>query len=233
MKAIILAAGIGSRLRPITDSVPKCMVKVNGEMIIDRQIQELIDNKIEDIYVIAGYKYEKLSDYISIKYPNVNIIYNDVYDSTNNMYSLFLAKSVLNSSSFILLNADVFIDRGIVKQIVDSNEINSIICEKGLYNEESMKIVFNSKIERISKKITENDSYGVSIDIYKFSREASVNLFEIVSDYIINKSELNMWTEVALDRLLDKCDFQPIEISTRWMEIDNHEDLKIAEKIFR
>ena len=105
MKAIILAAGLGSRLRPLTDSIPKCMVEVNGVKIIDRQINNLIANKINDIYV---YKSEILREYLKSHYPFVNVINNSDYENTNNMYSLFLAKDYVIGSDFLLMNADVF-----------------------------------------------------------------------------------------------------------------------------
>ena len=90
MKALILAAGLGSRLRPLTDEVPKCMVKVNGVSIIDKQIQNLKENGVNELFVVTGYKGDILEKHIIEKYNalDIKILHNDVYDRTNNMYSL-------------------------------------------------------------------------------------------------------------------------------------------------
>ena len=84
MKALILAAGLGSRLRPLTNNVPKCMVEVNGISIIDKQIQNLKKNEIIDIYIVTGYKGEVLSKYIKEKYTDLDItfLHNKDYDKT-------------------------------------------------------------------------------------------------------------------------------------------------------
>ena len=90
MKAVILAAGLGSRLSPITDNVPKCMVPVNGVKIIDKQIDNLLCNGITEIYVVDGYKADMLSTHLKTTYPSVHIVSNPRYAETNNMYSLYL-----------------------------------------------------------------------------------------------------------------------------------------------
>lgn len=232
MKAIILAAGIGSRLKPITDEIPKCMVSVNNKMIIDKQIEGLLKNGVSEIYVASGYKNEILEQHIKRLYKKVNIIHNKVFDKTNNMYSLFLSEANLRGSEFILLNADVFVHDKIFEDICHTEIENAIVCEKGIYNNESMKIIFDGYIKEISKKITKEMAYAVSIDIYKFSSDASTKLFNKVSEYIDVKGEKNLWTEVALNDILNECNFKPLEINSPWIEIDNHEDLKIAEKLF-
>ena len=113
MKALILAAGLGSRLRPLTDEVPKCMVKVNGVSIIDKQIQNLKENGVNELFVVTGYKGDILEKHIIEKYNalDIKILHNDVYDRTNNMYSLNMAKDYLYGEEFIMMNSDVFFSR--------------------------------------------------------------------------------------------------------------------------
>ena len=108
MKAVILAAGIGSRLRPLTNDIPKCMVEVNGVKIIEKQIKNLLKNNIKNILVIIGYKQEKIRKYLQENFSFVYIIENEKYLETNNMYSMSLAKEFVNNESFIFMNADVF-----------------------------------------------------------------------------------------------------------------------------
>ena len=103
-----------------------------------------------------------------------------------------------------------------------------IVCDDGRYIEESMKIIKeNDRITKISKQITEDEAYGVSIDVYKFSNIAGTQLFGIVNNIINNEKNLNSWTEV-----LRKIEFHSLDIKYKWVEIDNHDDLKYAEEIF-
>ena len=108
MKAIILAAGIGSRLRPLTNNIPKCLVEVNNKSIIEYQIDAYLEAKVEEIIIITGYLSKHLVEFIQKKYKSENIkfIENKNYNDTNNMYSLYLAKDYLLDKNFILSNAD-------------------------------------------------------------------------------------------------------------------------------
>ena len=86
MKALILAAGLGTRLAPLTDSVPKCMVKVNHLTIIEKQIENLISNDIKDITVVSGYKHDVLEEFVTKKYPFIKFITNENYLNNNNNF---------------------------------------------------------------------------------------------------------------------------------------------------
>lgn len=234
MKAVLLAAGLGTRLRPITNEVPKCMVPVNGMPIIERQIKNLIENNIKDIFVVAGYKRDVLKTFLNEKYPFVSVIENDVYDSTNNMYSLYLSSPFVKGGDFLLMNSDVFYDANIVEGLVSSDAQNMVACEYGRYIEESMKITVNSngEITHISKQITPEDAFATSIDVYKIGTDAGTLLFDMCIDIIEEQKNRNSWTEVALDQIFSKIEFKPYKIKGRWFEIDNHEDLAAAEIIF-
>ena len=236
MKALILAAGLGSRLRPLTDRVPKCMVEVNGLTIIDRQILNLKENGIKKIYIITGYKEEVLIDHINKKFPdlNITIISNKDYDKTNNMYSLNLAKENLEGQPFIMMNSDVFFEKEIIKDLLINEYENLIVCENGNHNDESMKIIVKDEIiNHISKQVSKKEGYGTSIDVYKLGSEASKKLFEITNYYLFVKKDLNSWSEVAINDLLQVVQFKSLDTKYKWMEIDNHNDLAIAEKIFK
>lgn len=234
MRALILAAGIGSRLRPLTDEVPKCMVEVNGIKIIEKQIENLLENGVKDIAVITGYKSNVLEKYIIEKYKNIQIIKNEEYLITNNMYSLFLGSFFIKNKEFILMNADVFFDSVIIKKLLEEPEKNIIVCDKGNYLEESMKIIKkDDRIIEISKTVKEKDSYGATIDVYKFSKEASEVLLEKVNEIINIDNEKNSWTEVAIQEILKEVCFKSLDMNDNWVEIDNNEDLRLAEKIFK
>ena len=235
MKALILAAGMGTRLGPLTDKIPKCLVPVNGVPIIARQIENLVDNGIREIYIVSGYKSDILESVLKGSYPFVNIVLNANYGETNNMYSAYLTMDALYGNEFILMNGDVFFDESVISELLKPMYLNSIVVEKGVYNDESMKVRVDNtnRIVEISKKIPEILAYGVSIDVYKFSAEASKSFFERIREIVEVHGKLNEWTEVALNEILSKVKFEPCPLKGRWVEIDNYEDLKFAEEIFK
>ncbi|AVD74357.1 nucleotidyl transferase WchZ [Streptococcus pneumoniae] len=233
MKALILAAGLGTRLAPITNEVPKSLVPVNGKPILMKQIENLYQNNITDITIIAGYKSSVLTDAVTEKYPEINIIDNVDFKTTNNMYSAYLGKAAMGDSDFLMMNADVFYDASVIKSLLLHKAPNAIVTDLGIYIEESMKVVEkNGRLVEISKQISPEETLGASIDVYKFSYEAGARFFEKCKEFIEDKRELQMWSEVALNAILSEVEFVACPLEGRWLEIDNHEDLVAAEKLF-
>lgn len=234
MKAVILAAGLGTRLRPITNDVPKCMVPVNGIRIIDKQIDNLLANGINEIYVVDGYKAEVLSNHLKETFPQVQVVSNPRYAETNNMYSLYLTSKYVKGEEFLLMNADVYYDSTIITGMLQGDSQSKIACDRSGFMEESMKITLEGgRINHISKRITPVEYYAVSIDVYRISARDSVVLFKEIEQTILVKKDENSWTEVALDHIFKETSFIPYVIDGRWFEIDNHEDLHQAEELFK
>lgn len=234
MKALILAAGLGTRLKPITDDRPKCLVSVNGKTIIKKQIENLYENGITDITIISGYKSEILEEMVYSEFPRINIINSVDYQNTNNMYSSYLAKDIMKNEEFLMMNADVFFDSSIIKALLEFPHPNAIVTDIGEYNDESMKVIEkNNRLIKISKQIVREEALGNSIDVYKFSKDAGILYFDTCKEYIEGKHEMKLWSEVALNDILDKIEFKACALNGRWVEIDNHEDLALAEKIFK
>ena len=233
MKALILAAGLGTRLAPITNDRPKSLVPVNGQPIILKQIDNLHKNGITDITVVSGYKANILEEKIHALYPEIRIIESVDYATTNNMYSAYLAHEVMENSDFLMMNADVFYDASVVTALLNFEAPNAIVTDIGNYLEESMKVVEeNGRLDKISKSIEKADALGASIDVYKFSSDAGKKFFGKCAEYIETKKELKMWSEVALNDILKDVEFRACPLVGRWLEIDNHDDLAAAEKLF-
>ena len=237
MKAIILAAGTGTRLRPITNRKPKTLVKVAGKPIINYQIDALLENDIKDIIICVGYLSSDLIKYCEISYPDINFkfVENKDYSTTNNMYSLYLSRKYLDDET-IIMNADVVFDEEIIKGMIELQG-SVIATDVGEYIEESMKISLNEKnyINDISKKISQKNAFGCSIDIYKFVKSDNEILRKHLIKIIEDEKNLNMWTEVLLQRLLNNSTInaKPYDIKNyRWYEVDNYDDLHQAEMLF-
>ena len=234
MKALILAAGIGSRLAPLTNDRPKTLVEVNGKPILFQQIDNLHENGIFDITIVAGYKAGVLKEAVESKYNGINIIYNMNYLSTNNMYSAYLAKDYFYGQEFLMMNADVFYDSSVLETLLQDGFNNSIVTDIGTYNEESMKVIEdNGRLVRISKQITEENALGSSIDIYRFSEAGGKAFFDKCTDYIKSKKEVTLWSEIALNDALADVEFKACPLVGKWFEIDNINDLEEAERIFK
>lgn len=233
MKALILAAGFGSRLAPLTDNISKSLVEVNGKPILVKQIENLLENGITDITIVSGYKAEVLENAVHSMYPDISIIRSVNYATTNNMYSAYIAKDAMSGDSFLMMNADVFYDASIVTALLSWPSPNAIATDIGNYLEESMKVVQKEKrLVQISKAITKEEALGTSIDVYKFSTEGAKAFFEKCSEYINEKKEMKLWSEVALNDILSEVEFQACPLVGRWFEIDNHEDLAAAKMLF-
>lgn len=233
MKALILAAGLGSRLAPLTNNCPKALVTVSGQPIIMNQIKCLYENGINDIVVIAGYKSDILKRVVSERYRHVTFLDNKDYETTNNMYSAYLAKDYLCGEAFLMMNADVFFDSSVISSLMDFSAEAAIVTDTGNYLAESMKVRGGEKgLTKISKKIVREEALGVSIDVYKISETLGKAFFDKCEEYIEVKKDQNLWSEVALNDILTNFEVQPCPLKGRWIEIDTIEDLKEAERLF-
>lgn len=233
MKALILAAGFGSRLAPITNICPKSLVPVNGKPILFKQIENLLENGIADITIVSGYKGEILENTVYKKYPDIKIIHSADYAATNNMYSAYLAREAMDGSNFLMMNADVFFDASVITALLQCAYPDAVVVDIGTYLEESMKVIEKAgRLVEISKAIPADAALGTSIDVYKFSKEGGAAFLAKCADYIECKKELKKWSEVALNDILGDIVFQACPLRGRWFEIDNHDDLAAAERLF-
>lgn len=236
MNAIILAAGCGSRLRPLTEKKPKTMVEVNGKPIIGHAINRLIHEGITQIAICTGYHSDIIREYCERDFRLVDFrfIENSEYLTTNNMFSLYLAREYLVEDC-VVMNGDVVFDAGIVSLLLNQDH-TAFAVDAGKYLDESMKVaVQNGRIVAISKNIPQQEAFGCSIDIYKIASSDTSLLIEEMQRIIEIENNKTNWTEVLLNRLCadGRLVAHPAAIGERrWYEIDNFDDLTAAESIF-
>lgn len=233
MRALILAAGFGSRLQPITNDIPKALVPVNGKPIIIKQIENLYENGIFDITIVSGYKADVLKKAVLQKFPTIKIIESVDYATTNNMYSAYLGLKTIGTTDLVMMNADVFFDASVITELLLPKYDNAIVTDIGNYIEESMKVIEESgRLIAISKTISKADALGSSIDVYKFDSEGTFAFYNKCREYIEWKREMKKWSEVALNDILSQICFKACPLNGRWYEIDTFSDLCLAEKLF-
>lgn len=236
MQAVILAAGIGSRLTPITYEKPKCMVRVGGKPILDHQIHAYAVAGIKDVIIIAGYKIEMIKKYCEkIKEVNIKIIENKDYKTTNNMYSLYLAKEEIAGSDFLLSNGDVICDKEIIKKAIDNEGKSLAFYDSGNFNEEELKLKIKDNLAYSieAKGPKKDDVNGSTIGIFTLNVNASRYLFNDAKKVIKEKQLKNEWFEFSLNNVFKETKFIPVDIKgLSWVEIDDYEDLLLADKLF-
>lgn len=233
MKAIILAAGKGTRMPKITRDKPKCLIEIGRETIIERQIKILLKFFIEKIYVVIGYKADKIREELR-GMENVKLIENRDYATTENMYSLYLAKNYVKEEEFVLLNGDAVFDEEIIKKLVAEKEKDVAPIDGELYDLEKLKVREKNGlvVEILPKTAPSKISDGSTIGIFKFSSEGSRILFDEIGR-CVGQGIRNKWFEYSLNNILKKIRMRKLDIhGSRWVEVDTEEDIKRTKKLF-
>lgn len=243
MQAIILAAGMGKRLGELTKDNTKCMVKVNGVCLIDRLLNQLSELNLKRIILVIGYKAEKLRKHVGDTFGNIPIlyIYNPIYDKTNNIYSLYLAKKELQEEDTLLIESDLIFEDTLFHKIIDNPYPNLALIAKYEPWMDGTMVCLNEEndiVDFISKKAfryNDVNNYYKTVNIYKFSKEFLrshyVPFLEAYSKALGNNEYYEQVLRVIT--LLEKCELKGLPLNgERWYEIDDAQDLDIAETIF-
>lgn len=244
MQAIILAAGMGRRLGELTSNNTKCMVKVNGVALIDRLLGQLAKLNLERVILVIGYKGEALKEHIGNRYEsviNIEYIENPIYDQTNNIYSLALAKKELQEDDTLLIESDLIFDDNLFNLIVKDPHPNiALVAKYQTWMDGTMVQIDddNNIINFVPKKAFDyNDisTYYKTVNIYKFSKDFSKNKYIPFLEAYSKSLGNNEYYEQVLRVItfLDQSELKALPIGDeKWYEIDDIQDLDIAETIF-
>ena len=243
MQAIILAAGMGKRLGEYTKNNTKCMVSVNGTRLIDRLLSQLSKLHLSRVVIVVGYEGKKLMDYLGDSYQGLKIEYveNPVYDKTNNIYSLFLARDKMVEDETILVESDLIFQDGMFDLLVNNPYPNlALVAKYESWMDGTMVRIDedNNIINFVTKEAfnyNDIDNYYKTVNIYKLSKEFSrkkyVPFLEAYSKAMGNNEYYeNVMRIIAF---LDNHDLKALPITNeKWYEIDDKQDLDIAEALF-
>ena len=243
MQAVILAAGMGKRLKELTKNNTKCMIKVNGVTLIERMLRQIEQHSFSRIVIVVGYEGQKLIDFIGtlgIQTP-ITFINNPIYDKTNNIYSLALAKDWLCKEDTVLFESDLIFEDAVLDTLLsDPRETLALVDKYESWMDGTcVKLSPDDSIESFvpGKKLRfdEVQDYYKTVNIYKFSRHFSVTHYvPFLEAYQAALGENEYYEQVL--RVITMLD-DPEIVAKRldgelWYEIDDIQDLDIAESIF-
>jgi choline kinase len=238
MKAVILAAGVASRLRPLTNHTPKCLLKVGSKNILELTIENLLANKISEIVIVTGYLENQIRDFIKLRFPELNItlLYNELYESTNNIYSLWLARNALNGDDMLLMDSDIVFNWQIIEKLLSSEKKNCLALKRHELSEEEIKVRtdLGGRVLEISKEVKLSEAAGESVGIELFGREVIPALFKVIDHKVNIEKNVNQFYEAAFQELINSShEIYVVDITEYFcMEIDTAEDLKLAGELY-
>ncbi len=239
MKAIILAAGVGSRIRPLTDNCPKCLLKICGNTILEMMISHIQNCGINEVVFVLGYLQEQIKDCVKTNFPDLNAYFvtNDKYAETNTGFSLMLAKDLIKGATFVKFDADVVFDKEILKKLIECEYANCLCIDKNInLDAEEIKVIIDdqNRVLKASKTVNPEDAVGESIGIEKIDGGTAMLLLAELKIMMEDGQHHQEYYEAAYERLIEKnVPFYALDISgLKWTEIDTKEDFIKAEKIF-
>ncbi len=236
MKAIILSAGQGRRLLPLTASLPKCLLKVAGRTILEWQIDTLLQAGIDDIVVVTGYGSEKVDTLISSQYGGmpVRTLYNHRYATSDNLVSCWHARHEMNGN-FLLLNGDTLFEASVLTMLLKCPDapVTVTINSKDSYDSDDMKVILDhGNLVRIGKQLPTDQVHGESIGLIRFLGDGPVIFRNALEKAVKEPESSNRWYLSVIDSLASEMAVMTCSITgLLWCEIDYPEDLKHAENI--
>ena len=234
MKALILASGIAKRLRPLTNHMPKCLVKVNDKSILDIQLIEFCRAGIKNVVITTGPFEDKVIQSIEphLKNLDISLVKNDLYDKTNYIYSIYKARHKLDDD-IVLIHGDLVFSHEVLPRLLNSKQRNSaIVAENHRPPKDFKALIKNNRIMHISTALMTEESHFLA-PLYSFSKGDFKLWLKKIETYIHQK-KVQCYAEDALNELLiDEIELKPVYIGKETcMEIDEWEDLETAKKIF-
>ncbi|MGL4987349.1 MAG: aminotransferase class I/II-fold pyridoxal phosphate-dependent enzyme [Treponemataceae bacterium] len=244
MQAVILAAGMGKRLKDLTADNTKCMVKVNGVTLIERMLYQLDNLGLSKIIIVIGYEAKKLTEYVNTLSVKTTIIFvtNEIYDRTNNIYSLYLACNYLLEEDTLLLESDLIFEDSALQKIVSCSDDSAVLVAKYESWMDGTVITADEDnnitgfLDKTSFSFQDTNDYYKTVNIYKFSKNFSqtryVPFLEAYSKAMGNNEYYEQVLKVIT--ILNNPEIKALPLEGElWYEIDDIQDLDIAEILFQ
>ena len=234
--ALLLAAGTGSRLSPLTKSSPKCLTLVNEKSILERLINNLKKQGFTRLVIVTGYKKECIMDFLGSKSGNLSIeyIYSPLYRTTNNIYSLWMARNIINEP-FVLFESDLVLNTSLLDEMVYPDKMAVALMQPWL-NGTTVSVNNRNQVTQFQKGTTDTyaDIRYKTVNIYSFSLSSWWMIVKRLNQYI-SEGAVNCYYETVFSEMVDdkSLSFETVSFDHKpWYEIDTIHDLAEAEKLF-
>ena len=247
MIGVILAAGMAKRLRPLTDTKPKCLLKVGERTLLERTVAAMAAAGITEFVVVTGYRAEMIKDFLenldnldnldnleSLGNPKFTFLHNADYEHNNNIHSLWMAGQAVRGKEFLLMDSDILCDPAAVLRIANEKEA-ALAVNRHELGEEEMKVVVDDalRITEISKTCRPEDAMGESVGIEKMTGAYSEALFRELDQMILNEGLIDIFYERAFERLIPQGHTFRVVDTTDYFsyELDTPDDFHRAQEL--
>ncbi|MBO4719845.1 MAG: phosphocholine cytidylyltransferase family protein [Prevotella sp.] len=241
MIGVILAAGMAKRLRPLTDTKPKCLLEVGGKTLLQRTVDAMASAGISEFLVVTGYRANMIRDFLdnlglldilgNPRSPRISYIDNPDYEHNNNIFSLWLAMQKLHGQEVLLMDSDILCDPEAVRRVA-RQECSALAMQRHELGEEEMKIVVDAdfNITEISKTCRVEDAVGESVGIEKMTSEYTEAIYQELRQMILDEGLIDIFYERAFERLIPQGHtFKVVDTTDLFSyELDTPEDFQKA-----
>jgi len=239
MRAVLLAAGQATRLRPLTDNCPKCLLKVGDESILERAVRILGESGIRQFTVVDGFCGDMIRNTLNASFPDFEFrfIRNEDYSTTNNAWSLMLADCQAGEPIF-LLDSDILFEPGVIARLLEGGAANRLgLRTTGSVGEEEMKVSLDEdgRVVNLTKEMPPSAAVGESVGLEIFSGEFVTEMVAVLNRRMKVDGHINEYYEASFVELMQAGqDVRPVDLKELvCMEIDTPEDLETARQVFK
>ncbi|MFH1508339.1 MAG: phosphocholine cytidylyltransferase family protein [Candidatus Omnitrophota bacterium] len=231
MKAIILAAGLGRRLRPYTKNLPKCLIEIKGKAMLERQINLLRSCGVKDILVVCGFQAKKVKLFCR-RFKGVEVILNPLYAHSNSVISVWLSMSRWNGD-LIFMNSDILLDKLLLERVIQDKSQISVLVKKGKKDGYRVRLD-KGKVIKMAMDIPDKLTFGVYSGITKI-RYNYLKIFGRILEKWLEQGRWNDWYEDVVSEMAGKgFGVKPVLINSLfWHEIDTPADLASLRRIIK
>ena len=238
MIGVILAAGMAKRLRPLTDTKPKCLLKVGNRTLLERTVRAMQQAGIKEFVVVTGYRGEMIREFLEnldyLDKPTFTFLHNTDYEHNNNIYSLWMAGEVVRGKDFLLMDSDILCDPAAVVAIAQQQE-PALALNRHACGEEEIKVIVDADnhITEINKTCNPADAIGESVGIEKMTAEYSEAIYKELDQMIVKEGLIDIFYERAFERLIPQGHTFKVVDTTNYFsyELDTPEDFQRAQEL--
>ncbi|UCD82242.1 MAG: phosphocholine cytidylyltransferase family protein [Desulfobacterales bacterium] len=236
MKAVILSAGQGKRLLPLTENTPKCILPIMGQTLIEWQIEELAKCGIEKVSVVVGYRADKVEQILRSHYgpERVRTVYNAAYAISDNLVSCWSAHDEMDAD-FILLNGDTLFEAAVLRRLLETplHPVTVVVSHKGNYDADDMKVELDGcRLVKIGKDLLPDQVDAESIGMILFRNQGPMLFRNALEKALRNPSAQTKWYLSVIDEMARTMPVWTCSVNDlHWCEVDYPADIELAEKV--